>query len=328
MRTCRNGTGADTTATVLAALKANNQIWQADLYLIGETDDPRAFWLCNWESPLLWSLWGTFLPAVVKRGSIASDIGLDSKQLEFSWAPRNQTFTSSILTTSPYELARLGFYDNMRFRLWRCLMPTPGDANTWGAYELFGGVIGATRPTRGEIKFNVQSYLYVLDQKVPQGVIEVTNSLASYIGGTPPTGFSSIPEFIVADVSTTTVVNADCTSTPTHIFTNDVFDGGYLVFDGGSTLAGLFSVVARNTNYTSGGHQYNRFQIYSPLPWVPTIGDKFHVSAPTPIDQSESGYYGFPSVPCPETALAWIIGFGLSEILLHALLGFGRIIGA
>jgi hypothetical protein len=302
MRTCRNGTGADTTATVLAALKANNQIWQADLYLVGEVDDPQALWLSNWESPLLWSLWGTFLPAVVKRGSITSDIGLDSKKLDVSWAPANQTFTSSIPTTSPYELARLGFYDNRRFRLWRCLMPTPGDANTWGAYELFGGVIGTTQPTRGEIKFNVQSYLYVLDEKVPQGVIEVTNSLASYIGGTPPAGFSSIPEFVVADTSTATVINADCTSTPSHIFTNDVFDDGYLVFAGDATLAKLFSVVAKNSNYTNGGHQFNRFQVFSPFPWVPTIGDKFYVSAQSPIDASDGDYYGFMYVPSPETA--------------------------
>jgi hypothetical protein len=303
MRKVLSGNGTDTTATVLTALKASNNLWQADLYLIGEADDPQALWLCNWESPLLWSLWGTFLPAVIKRGSIASDIGLDSKQLDISWAPTNQTFTSSIPTTSPYELARLGFYDNRRFRLWRCLMPTPGDANTWGAYELFGGVIGTTQPTRGEIKFNVQSYLYVLDEKVPPGVIEISNSLASYIGGTPPAGFSSIPQFIVADTSSTTVINADCTSTPTQIFTDDVFDDGYIVFAGDSTLAGLFSVVAKNSNYTNGGHQYNRFQIFSPMPWVPTIGDKFYVSGQSPIDQADGDYYGFPFVPAPEAAV-------------------------
>ena len=302
MRQVLDGNGNDSTATVLAALKARNELWQSDLYLIGEADDPQALWLTNYESPLLWSHWGTFLPAVIKRGTICSDINLDSKTLDISWAAANTTLTSSIPTTSPYELARLGFYDNRRFRLWRCLMPTPGDANTWGAYELFGGIIGQAQVGRGEIKFNVQSYLYVLDQKVPQGVIEVTNSLASYTGGTPPAGFSSLPEFIVADTSSPTVINADCTSTPTHIFTTDVFDGGYLVFAADATLAGLFSVIGKNSNYTYAGHQYNRFQIYSPMPWTPTLGDKFYVSGQSPIDQADGDYYGFPYVPAPEAA--------------------------
>jgi hypothetical protein len=306
MRQVISGTGADTTATVKAYLAAGNELRLADLYLIGEADDPLALWLTNWESPLLWSAWGTFQPAVITRGSIISEIGLDSKTLDVNWSPKIPTFTSSILTTSPYALARLGTYDNRRFRLWRCFMPTPGDANTYGAMELFGGVIGNCEVTRGSIKFTVQDYLYVLDQKVPTGVIECTNPLASYIGGTPPAGMSVIPVFEVVTGSVENIIYGDCITSgfTGHIFTTDSLNNGYLVFAQDSTLAGLYSVVARNSEFIDGGSvHHNQFQIYSPMPWVPTPGDKFYVSAQSPIDSADPGSYPFPYVPSPETAI-------------------------
>lgn len=305
MRQVISGTGANTTATVQAYLAAGKQFLLADLYLIGEPDDPLAVWLTNWPSPLLWSAWGTFQSTVVSRGRITTDVGLDSKTLDVKWSPKNQVFTTDIATDSPYELARLGTYRNQRFRLWRSFMPTAGDANTYGAAEWFGGNIGNTEVTRDQIKFTINSHLYALDQKVPTGTIEVTNPLASYQGGTPPTGLSVMPVFEVFTGSTATVIYGDClTPGAGTIFPDDEFNDGYLVFARDSTLAGLYSVIATNVEYIDGGGgHHNQFQIYSPLPWVPTPGDKFYVSAKSPVDQADGSYYGFPYVPCPETAI-------------------------
>src|SRR5258708_39228817 len=101
MKKFSSGAGVDTSATVRAWLKANKSIWCADLYLIGEPDDPAAFWLTNYESPLQWSQWGTFKSTVIKRGSIRSAVGLEAESLDLTWSPRNKTITTSIATASP-----------------------------------------------------------------------------------------------------------------------------------------------------------------------------------------------------------------------------------
>src|SRR5206468_2295813 len=124
MRQTIGGDGQDTTAAAMAYLTANNRIWAANLYLIGEADDPAAVWLTDWESPLLWSCWGTFQSTVIKRGPVTSQIGLEVESLDLTWSPRNSAATASVATASPYQLARIGHYDNKRVRAWRCLMPS------------------------------------------------------------------------------------------------------------------------------------------------------------------------------------------------------------
>lgn len=309
MKTFLSGAGVDTSATVYAWLKANKRLWAADLYLIGEPDDPMAFWLTNYESPLQWSLWGTFKSTVIKRGSIRSAIGLEAESLDLTWSPRNQVITASIATASPYQLARLGFFDNMRVRMWRTYMPTPGDADTFGAAEWFAGWIGDIPSTVGSIQFQINSYLYALNQKVPTGVIEPTSTLASYTGGVPPPDFSVMPQFsVIAGAGTTeSVIYADQISpTPMSVPHTDHLNDCYIVFNGGpgKTLQGQFSIIGRNLGWADGGSvNHTEIQLYSPLPWAPTPGvDTFYISGPAPINQGDPGYQGFPYVPAPETA--------------------------
>jgi hypothetical protein len=307
MKQILSGTGADTTATVLAWLKAHKQIHVANLYLIGEDDDPRALWLTDYSTPLVWPLWGTFLSTRIKRGPVSSKIGLEAESLDLEWSPKNASLTSSLATASPYQQARLGVYDNWRVRVWRCYMPTPGDANTWGAMELYAGWLGDCQVERGAIKFQVNSYLYALDQKVPSGIIESSSTLASYAAGDPPPGYPSRPIFTVAEGSSPTVVyGVQQTPNPNARPSDDAWDGYYLVFTGGpgSTLRGAFSVIAHNFTFDPGFPYIDAaFQLYSPLPWAPTpLVDQFYVVKPAPMTSTDDGYAGFPYVPAPETA--------------------------
>lgn len=308
MKQYLSGAGVDTTADVLAHLKANKRIWVADLILIGEPDDPKALCLTNYESPLQWTLWGTFKSTVAKRGSVRSAIGLEAESLDVTWSPRNRTATGNIQTTSPYELARVGWFDNMRFRMWRTVMPTPGDADTFGAAEWFAGSIGDAQSQAAAIQFSINSYMYALNQKVPSGVIEVTNPVASYTGAVLPAGYSSMPKLIVTSGpnpgSTTTVVYAVGYPDPFVLPSDDIFDDHYMVFVGGSTLQGQFSVIGRNVtfHYSSPGFNRAEFHLYAPLPWAPAAGDIFYISKQAPINQADGDYFGFPYVPAPETA--------------------------
>jgi hypothetical protein len=304
MKSVTGGNGQDTTAAVVAHLAAHKDLTLANLYLIGEIEDPAAILLTDWESPLLWSAWGTFQTTVITRGNVKSAIGLEVESLDLTWSPKNDVLTTSIATASPYQLARLGYFDNKRVRVWRCVMPTPGDANTFGAYELFGGFIGEVEPTLGSIKFSINSYLYVLNQKVPTGVIEVTDTLASYTGFTPPHGFSVIPQFgIFAGTTANVLVCDQITPTLDGIPADDDLNDAVVVFNGGAgaTLQGAYSIIGRNTEYIDGhDNHHTQLQLFSPLPWAPTPGvDTFFIASKPNME----GETGFPFVPSAETAI-------------------------
>lgn len=291
------GQGQDTTAAVKAWLLAHRDLWLADLILVGEPDDPQALWLTNWESDLVWSPWGTFRAAVVKRGTVSSRIGLEADDLEISLTPELQTFTTSLETASPYQRARLGLYDNQPIRCWSCFMPEPGDADTFGAAPLYGGRVGSIELERGQIIFHAHSFLDVLQQQVPLNVIELTNTLAGYQGATPPPGESVVPANLVAQTgSTTQVIIADRT------FPTDVLHGGFVVFSSaaGQSLGGFFSSIQSNLNIAGKAH----ITLYQELPWPPVAGvDKFYVSAQAPMNLGDEEYFGFPYVPVPTQAL-------------------------
>jgi hypothetical protein len=306
MRRFIGGNGSDTTAAVQAFLASHQRFAHADLYLIGEADDPAALWLTNWESPLCWKYWGTFQPAVITRGTISSRAGLDNNSLDISWSPSNTTITASLATMNPYQLALLGQYANKRVRVWRTIMPTPGDAHTFGACEKFMGFVGDVQPNLGKIDFSVNSFLYVLDQKVPTNLIMATSLTASYTGGKPPTGYSVMPQFNIIAGSTTNLLYADQISpNPHNVPSGNLFLDGYVCFNGGAgaTLQGVCSVIANNGAYDDGhGNHYTAIALNTPLPVAPTPGvDTFYVSGAVPLNQSDGGDPGFPYVPSPQS---------------------------
>lgn len=300
MRTVINGKGVDSSSGVMTYLQTNNQLYLANLYLIGNPEDPEAYWLTDWSTPLTWSFMGTFLPAVIpSRGSVKSQVGFEVTTMDFEWSPSNKTFTQSIAATSPYQKAWLGRFDGQPFRSWTCYMPQPGDADTFGCSQLFGGRIGNVVVERGSIKFTVNSFLDVVNQMVPGSVIETLNTIAGFKGATPPAGLSNIPTFTVVTASDTVIV-ATCTNPAGLTFATDIFVDGFMQFTSGS-LVKMFSSISANTRV--GSTSNNQFTVFTPFPWSPSTGDNFFVSATFPINQADGQYYGFPYVPDPNTAI-------------------------
>jgi hypothetical protein len=299
------GDGSDTTAAAKAYLLSHNQLFLANLFMIGEIDDPAVIKLTDWEAPLAWPIFGTFKPGVTKRGQVSSDIGLKVAALDFEWSPPLTPFTQDVATANPYQLAQLSFYDNKKFRMWRTIMPTPGDANTYGAYILFGGRVADSEVSRGKIKFTINSLLDVVNQMVPPNVIAVTNSLAGYKGATPvlADGETIVPKFtVVAPSNTTTILGACTAPTPNKIYGDNKFQHGFLVFSSGS-LQGFWSAVGTSNNFVQpiiggGSVQYNRFIVYNQFPWDPAPGDTFYVSTAFPSNASP-----FQFVPAPQAAI-------------------------
>jgi hypothetical protein len=309
VRSCIGGSGQNTTTALAAYLLQNNELRLANLILIGRPEDPESIWLCDWESPLIWPCMGTFAPAVIKRGTVTTKIGLDVAALTLTWTPPTLPYSVNTQTANFYQLAQIGYYDNWPVHVWTAYMPTPGDVNTFGCSPLFGGNIGNCTVARGQITFTVNSFLAVTGQQVPTNVIELLNTAAAYAGATPP-GFSgAIPQFNAIAGSSTNVVIGDMTSntpTPHSIVHTNAAQFGFLVFNAGpnATLGGIWSAIQTNESISIGGTPYNQFVISAPLPWPPTQGaDTFYVSGASPINQADGDYFGFPYVPAPIQAV-------------------------
>lgn len=309
MKKVTGGNGSDTTTATLNKLKTTDNLWMPTLYRIGEADWPYALWLTDYESPLTYSLFSKpFLPGTgLKRSDVQSKFGLEVQTMDLEWSPPVGSFVSQLQATSPYAQVRLGWFDGLPFYAYTCYMFTRGDADTYGCSELFGGTIGKASLTRGKIKFTIDSFLSVVNQKVPAAVIEQQNSVAQSRGATPPAGAASVPQFNVITTSTAQVIVGDATSPTAHqIFADNALQNGFVVFNSpiGNTLGRAWASIASNKRVTISGTDYNQITLYAPLPWAPTPGtDTFYASAAYPINQSDGSYYGFPFVPAPENAI-------------------------
>lgn len=311
MRTVISGSGANSTAATQAYLNSTNHPNIRDLYIIGPPESPNALYLTNHEAPVNYRPFGTFYPAVVKRGGINAEIGLAAQSLAITWTPGKSALSSSTqntATASPYQLAAQHFYDNWPVLILRCFMPTPGDANTLGCAVWYGGRVRTCQPQRNKLIFNTTSYLDVVTQKVPSTVVEITNTLAATSPVTLPAGDASIPTFSCIRPSTNDYIVADCISPVSRkIYSGNLFAGGFMVFlsGPGATLAGAWSAIGQNGAWVDGdGNNHSEFVIFSPLPWPPTPGvDTFYVSKAPPINVGEEGYYGFPWVPIPTSGV-------------------------
>ena len=294
VRTTINGAGQDSTADTVAWLQMHDDLTLANLYLIGEPEDPRAFWLTDWDGPLSWPCWGVFQPAVISRGAIESKIGLEVSSLEITWSPGPFPLGLTIDTASPHQLQKLGWFDNKIVRVWTAYMPTPGDAFTLGCSEAFGGHIGPSTVERGAVKLTVLSFLDVVSQNVPTNLIELTDTLAGYTGGKVQGHFT-----LLAGSSPTMLISRETLPSSGYVYDTNALRDAYVVFDSGpgSTLGGQYRAIQSNNLVIIDGVHYNQIILYYPLPWAPALSDTFFVAKGTSTGQM------FPYVPDPSMAL-------------------------
>lgn len=308
MRQVIGGDGTDTTVATQEWLASTDNPLIKDLIIIGRPEDPKSLWMTNHDRPLVYSPYGLFHPAVVKRDMVEAKIGLEAQELSITWSPGNPSYSANTGTASPYQLAALHFYDNWPVLILKCFLASPGDANTYGCAVWYAGRIHTAAPGRNRITFTTKSLIDVLSQKVPSTVIETTNTLASTGAVTVPAGDANTPTFACIVPSTNNYIVADCIQpTADKIYSGNEFAGGYMVFlsGAGATLAGCWSAIGQNGEYTDGhGNHHSEFQIYSPLPWPPTPDvDTFYVSTTAPINLGDENYYGFPYVPAPQNSV-------------------------
>lgn len=307
MRTFIDGTGADSTAAVAALTPAQRRaLIPVDLYVINTAPNfagqylGKQFLLTDHASPLVWSYIGKFVTATISRSEVASKIGLDSDTLTVTWSPKD-TDTLADDGSGPPPVTLLtalqgftyGVFDNGSLEVWRCLMPTRGDCDTYGATLLFSGRIGDLIPNRLSIDISVVDRRETLNTQVPTNIIEPTNIFAQYATGMIPSGAPT--SFAVVSGSTVAKVYADASPT----MPADTYDAGYILFTSGH-LSGMYKAVRVQT--VESGH--HAFYLRDPLPFVPQVGDTLGAFAPIPRDYAGAIAAGvetdaFPFVPSP-----------------------------
>ena len=285
MRSFINGSGTDVTSAVISYLAAHRQLLCADLIQLQTAVQGEA-WSQNilmtlFDRPLTWSHVGTFVPGRFSRGEIESSVGLDTESMDLDWHLRD----SDVFYNPPADVAitqlqafERGLWDNGLVNVFRTVMPTVGDANTYGAMQVFGGRIGeVSKLTRTGVTLKVNSLLELLDQYIPTNLIEATNIQCQYGIGQPPAGLSVLPVFTVAAGSTPGLLLGNCVSPNSgQLFAADTFDFGYIQFNSGTSLGKIF----RSVWFSEPQSGLNAFYFYDPLPWLPAVGEHFTAYVP------------------------------------------------
>jgi hypothetical protein len=281
MRTCTDGNGNDSTAALVAYLKANRQLLCADLfqlqtYVQGEAWSKNIL-LTAFDRPLTWNPVGTFLPGRISRGTVESKIGLDVSSLDLEWHLRSADIFYSPAGQTPVTMLQSfqrGLWDNGRVTIYRTVMPTLGDCNTYGAMTMFAGRIAETTVTRTGVKLKVNALTELFDLQIPTNTVEPTNVMSQYGVGQPPAGMSVAPTFQVASAPSASEIIASCTAPDSgQGFAPDTFDFGYIQFNSGTSLG----KIRRSIWFSSGS---GAFYLYDPLPWLPQVGETFTAYIP------------------------------------------------
>ena len=285
MRSFINGSGTDVTSAVISYLAANRVFYAAELVQLQTAIQGEA-WSQNilmtlFDRPLTWSHIGTFVPGRWSRGEIESKVGLDTVSMDLDWYLRDSDVffnTTGGINITQLQAFERGLWDNGLVNVFRTVMPTVGDANSYGAMQVFGGRIGeVSKLTRTGVTLKVNSPLELLDLYVPTNLIEATNLQCQYGIGQPPAGLSALPVFTVAAGSTPGLLLGNCVSPNNgQVFAADTFDFGYIQFNSGTSLGKIF----RSVWFSEPQSGHNAFYFYDPLPWMPVVGEHFTAYVP------------------------------------------------
>ncbi len=276
----------------------------------------KIFTLTDWPRELDWGYRGTFTTAVIKRGEVQSTIGLEADTLEITWSPWDDDTIGDGFTPVLEAFAR-GLFDNGFVEIWRSTMPNVGDqfgspvitesteddVNMLGCIMLFSGRIGDIKVDGSSVVLTAISRMETLNVEVPTNLVEPTNVYALYGVGLQPGGANPLGETVPAvPASTETVVYGTSPGGTSEGSGDDVYTNGFLVFQCGSSLAGVYARIIRQIS--AGG--VDIFCLEEPLVHAPVTGDIFIPFQQWPLDSSGPKYGGFRWVPIPNNSVVVI----------------------
>jgi hypothetical protein len=319
VRKFTDGSGSDSTATVQTYLQTASKPLIFSLIVIqlsrwnntfGSAQSAlftSSFLLTDYLAALKYTPLGTFSAAVIKHNGINVGIGIEMSSFEVVWTPGPNDAvlpqqTVALLGAFPAidVLAGVdqGFFDAAWISVYKVVMPTPGDANTYGVTLLQRGVVDTATVNGKEITFSCVDPIAHVNNQVPSQLLG------------PNSRFSAVDPVLYAasDLFYSGVGYKSYGPQKIHFLNSALFisgkgdgyfDGGTFVWTTGA-LAGMARPI-RKSLYVSGFYD---LYLAQPFPFDPndfapgyTFGLTAAASPLRPATSGDTYYNGFPNQP-------------------------------
>lgn len=289
----------------LTALLASRQYRLAKLFTFSLADGVTVLRYCSGDQDItsggnLYSCGGETGPYFEKEGSKVKGhwkIGLGSDTMTVDVLPGS----ASILGIPFITAVRIGLFDGADLQIDYAFMGIYGVVDSGCQLVIFKGRVAEVGADRNIISFQINDYRELLNQSLPRELFAASCANTLYDASCT----------VVQATFTDTVVIALAGSTQIAILANiphatGYFDMGKLTFTSGQ-MNGFTVGVSRWVAGTPG-----TITPTAPLPFAPTAGDTFDISAGCDRTNGAGGclkfsnianFRGFPYVPAPETPL-------------------------
>ena len=289
----------------LIALLNSQTFLMADLLTINMVNGSSLYY-CNWDTDLV--VGGvTYLSGDAQfsrtKSGCKTGINVDTMTVTLYAQPNNLILGAPVM-----EQIRNGLLDAAQVKVDRCFMPVNEPGNTSaGTVSIFSGRLTTAKAGRSEAELTVANELVLLNVQMPRNLYQPTCIQALFdddmlAQGLPPTGCKLIKASYANFLTVTGVTSAS------------VFNTGATQADGYFSLGYLTFQSGENDGYTRAVQAYlnasGNFELTSPLPFTPSIGDTLTASPGCDHTQATCStkfgnivnFKGFPYVPNPTLA--------------------------
>jgi hypothetical protein len=132
---------------------------------------------------------GDFAAANIRHGNLPFQPGMDFGAFDIFWTPRTSDIVSAAYTTSDTTLTtpaitafagvESGFWDGAYVYVYKVVMPTAGDANTYGVTLLCMGTVENVTIDGLELQFHVGCPINAQDGQIPSQLISSNSRFAA-----------------------------------------------------------------------------------------------------------------------------------------------------
>lgn len=277
------------------------------------TNFNTSFLLTDYGAAVTYTPLGTFQAAVVHHGTMGCEVGIQQQKFDVVWSPRTtdnvlDAKTIPLLSAFPaitvLQGVNLGFFDGALISVYKTVMPTPGDVNTYGVSLIHSGFVDEIQLDGGQITFSCIDPIAHLNNQLPSQLIGPNSRFAAV----DPMMYAASGLYLqgfAAKAGTTGQQISFTLSTLTHPPTG-WYDGGIFIWTAGA-LQGMTGAIVKSTWDST--NRVFILQLARPFPFNPndfapgfSSGLPAAAAALRPADTSDALYNGFQNVPTPTQA--------------------------
>jgi hypothetical protein len=322
MRKFTDGSNGDTTLTVQAYLETASEPLIYTLVVIqlarwvtnpsvATPGDPlftAKFLLTNYPAAVKYTPLGVFNAANIKHNSISFQVGLEMQPFEVVWTPapgesvlpaQSVALLGAFPSISVLSGVDQGFFDGAYISVYKTVMPTPGDANTYGVTLLQRGVVDTASVNGQEITFSCVDPIAHANNQIPSQLVG------------PNSRFSAVDPILysASDLFAEGVAYKGYGPQKIHFLsTSFIISPGSGYLDGGVFIWTTGALNGMSRTIRSSVYNAGFFDLYltQPFPFDPNdfapgylLGLSAAVAPLRPSTSADAHYNGFKNVPVP-----------------------------